>query len=92
MEQGAGETVRSREQEEVQGAAGSVRRRDQEQVQGAGAAGSVGSRHRCKCKEHGTEGSSRSREQAIYGKNQSGCEKAKKVGFLLSILWVFLTI
>ena len=29
---------------------------------------------------------------AIYGRNQSGCEKAKKVGFLPSILWVFLTI
>ena len=27
-----------------------------------------------------------------YGRNQSGCEKAKKMGFLTSILWVFLTI
>ena len=28
----------------------------------------------------------------IYGRNQSGCEKDKKMGFLPSILWVFLTI
>ena len=28
----------------------------------------------------------------IYGRNQSGCEKVKNVGFLASILWVFLTI
>ena len=26
-----------------------------------------------------------------YGRNQSGCEKAKKVGFVASKLWVFLT-
>ena len=31
------------------------------------------------------------RLQRTYGRNQSGCEKAKKVGFLASILWVFLT-
>ena len=28
----------------------------------------------------------------IYGRNQSGCEKAKNVGFLPFILLVFLTI
>ena len=28
----------------------------------------------------------------IYGRNQSGCEKAKYVGFLPFILWVFLNI
>ena len=28
----------------------------------------------------------------IYGRNQSGCENAKNVGFLTIILWVFLTI
>ena len=28
----------------------------------------------------------------LYGRNQSGCEKAKNVGFLPFILWVFLTI
>ena len=28
----------------------------------------------------------------IYGRNQSGCEKAKHVEFLPFILWVFLTI
>ena len=28
----------------------------------------------------------------IYGRNQSGCEQAKNVGFLLFTLWVFLTI
>ena len=28
----------------------------------------------------------------IYGRNQSGCEKAKNLGFLTFILWVFLTI
>ena len=28
----------------------------------------------------------------VYGRNRSECEKAKKVGFLASILWVFLTI
>ena len=27
-----------------------------------------------------------------YGRNQSGCEKAKNLVFLPSILWVFLTI
>ena len=27
-----------------------------------------------------------------YGRNQSGCEKAKKMGFLPFDLWVFLTI
>ena len=27
-----------------------------------------------------------------YGRNQSGCKNAKEVGFLPSILWVFLTI
>ena len=27
-----------------------------------------------------------------YGRNQSGCEKAKNLGFLPFILWVFLTI
>ena len=28
----------------------------------------------------------------IYRRNQSGCEKANKMGFLPSILWVFLNI
>ena len=28
----------------------------------------------------------------IYGRNQSGCEKAKNLGFLPFLLWVFLTI
>ena len=28
----------------------------------------------------------------IYERNQSGCEKAKNLGFLPYILWVFLTI
>ena len=31
-------------------------------------------------------------QKTAYGRNQSGCEKAKKVRFLTSILWVFLTI
>ena len=29
---------------------------------------------------------------STYGRKQSGCEKAKKVEFLVSVLWVFLTI
>ena len=28
----------------------------------------------------------------IYGRNQSGCEKARNVGFLPFIIWAFLTI
>ena len=28
----------------------------------------------------------------VYGRNQSGCEKSKNVGFLLFIHWAFLTI
>ena len=28
----------------------------------------------------------------IYGRNESGCEKAKNVGFYPCILWVFMTI
>ena len=28
----------------------------------------------------------------VYGRNQSGCEKAKNVGFLPFILWIFITI
>ena len=30
-------------------------------------------------------------QKALFGRNQSGCEKAKKVGFLPFIIWVFLT-
>ena len=31
-------------------------------------------------------------DQSIYGRNQSGCKKAKHVEFLPFILWVFWTI
>ena len=29
---------------------------------------------------------------SIYGRNQSGCEKAKNAGFLPFILWIFMTV
>ena len=32
-----------------------------------------------------------STHKTVYGRNQPGCEKTKKVGFLPLILWVFLT-